>query len=85
MADVALALGLPVLLVVGIRLGALSHALLTTEAIGRSGLTLAGWVANPMDPAFADEAGYVESLDRLLPAPRMVIPGMGLRSVPAAG
>lgn len=85
MADVARALGLPVLLVVGIRLGALNHALLTTEAIRRSGLKLAGWVANPIDRAFADEAGYVETLERLLPAPRVVIPGMGLRSVPAAG
>lgn len=85
MADVARALGLPVLLVVGIRLGALSHALLTAEAIGRSGLKFAGWVANPIDPSFADEAGYIETLERLLSAPRVVIPGMGLRSVPAAG
>lgn len=85
MADVARALDLPVLLVVGIRLGALNHALLTAEAIGRSGLKLAGWVANPIDPAFPDEAAYVETLERLLPAPRVVIPGMGLRSVPAAG
>jgi dethiobiotin synthetase len=85
MADVARALDLPVLLVVGIRLGALNHALLTAEAIGRSGLNLAGWVANPMDPAFTDEAAYAGSLERLLSAPRVVIPGMGLRSVPAAG
>jgi dethiobiotin synthetase len=71
MADVAGALGLPVLLVVGIRLGALNHALLTADAIDRSGLRLAGWVANPIDPQFADAADYVETLSRWLPAPRM--------------
>lgn len=45
-ADMAVMLGLPVILVVGIRLGCLSHALLATEAIARRGLVLAGWVAN---------------------------------------
>lgn len=45
-ADMAVMLGLPVILVVGIRLGCLSHALLTAEAIARRGLLLAGWVAN---------------------------------------
>src|SRR5690606_33839648 len=54
MEDVALALRLPVLLVVGIRLGALSHALLTAEAIRRSGLRIAGWAANCLDPAFSE-------------------------------
>ncbi len=69
MADLAVALGLPVLLVVGIRLGCLNHALLTAEAIRASGLTLAGWVANRIDPAFADYDDYVESLVARLPAP----------------
>ncbi|MBV8259993.1 MAG: dethiobiotin synthase [Paraburkholderia sp.] len=50
-ADLAVALGLPVVLVVGIRLGCISHALLTAEAIAARGLTLAGWVANRIDPA----------------------------------
>jgi dethiobiotin synthetase len=45
-ADLAAALGLPVLLVVGMRLGCINHALLTVEAIGARGLTLAGWYAN---------------------------------------
>jgi dethiobiotin synthetase len=56
-ADLAIALNLPVLLVVGIRLGCISHALLTAEAIAARGLVLAGWVANRIDPAmtFADE------------------------------
>jgi len=56
-ADLAQALALPVVLVVGLRLGCLSHALLTAEAIRARGLTLAGWVANRVDPEMeaADE------------------------------
>jgi dethiobiotin synthetase len=50
MADVARALGAPVLLVVGLKLGCLSHARLTWEAIRSSGLPLAGWVASEVDP-----------------------------------
>ncbi|KVG26237.1 dethiobiotin synthase [Burkholderia ubonensis] len=57
MADLAVALGVPVVLVVGVRLGCISHALLTADAIRQRGLTLAGWVANHVDPAmsFQDE------------------------------
>jgi dethiobiotin synthetase len=56
-ADLAEALNLPVVLVVGMRLGCISHALLTAEAIAARGLPIAGWVANRVDPAmlFADE------------------------------
>lgn len=56
-ADLARALDLPVLLVVGVRLGCINHALLTADAIAARGLTLAGWVANIADPAmrFTDE------------------------------
>jgi dethiobiotin synthetase len=56
-ADLALALGCPIVLVVGVRLGCINHALLTAEAIAARGLRLAGWVANIVDPAmrFADE------------------------------
>ncbi|EEA01373.1 dethiobiotin synthase [Burkholderia sp. H160] len=56
-ADLAVALKLPVVLVVGMRLGCISHALLTAEAIAARGLTLAGWVANRIDPnmTFPDE------------------------------
>ncbi|HXC58517.1 MAG TPA: dethiobiotin synthase [Steroidobacteraceae bacterium] len=71
MQDLALALGLPVLLVVGVRLGCISHALLTAAAIARSGLPLAGWIANPIDPDFADHAEYVESLALRLPVPQL--------------
>jgi dethiobiotin synthetase len=51
MADVARALGLPVLLVVGLRLGCLNHALLTHAAILADGLSFAGWIGNEIDPA----------------------------------
>lgn len=56
-ADLAQALALPVVLVVGLRLGCLNHALLTAEAIRARGLALAGWVANRIDPEMdaADE------------------------------
>jgi dethiobiotin synthetase len=50
LSDLAIALKLPVILVVGVRLGCISHALLTAEAIARDGLQLAGWVANIIDP-----------------------------------
>ena len=51
MLDVARALGLPVVLVVGVRLGCLHHALAAELAIRMRGLELAGWVANRIDPA----------------------------------
>jgi dethiobiotin synthetase len=68
-ADLAAQLNLPVILVVGLRLGCISHALLTVEAIVRRGLVLAGWVANEVDPAmrFADE--NMEALAQRIPAP----------------
>jgi dethiobiotin synthetase len=49
-ADMAYALNLPVILVVGMRLGCLNHALITAKIIQASGLKLAGWVANQIDP-----------------------------------
>lgn len=57
MADLAEQLGLPIILVVGIRLGCINHALLTAAAIRAQGLPLAGWIANRVDPdcARADE------------------------------
>jgi dethiobiotin synthetase len=56
-ADLAVALALPVVLVVGMRLGCINHALLTADAIAARGLRLIGWVANVVDPAmrFLDE------------------------------
>ena len=49
LADLANSLNLKIILVVGMRLGCLNHALLTAEAIARDGLHLAGWVANQLD------------------------------------
>ena len=62
-------LGLPVILVVGLRLGCLNHALLTQEAIEAEGLELAGWVANRIDPAMARAEENVAALKRRLRAP----------------
>ena len=69
MADLAAALGLPVLLVVGLRLGCLNHALLTAESIGRRGCRLAGWVGNVVDPRMAAFDENVATLRARLPAP----------------
>ena len=69
MADVARALGLPVVLVVGIRLGCLNHALLTAAAIRDSGSMLAGWVANRIDPDCGNADDIVVALTQRLPAP----------------
>lgn len=68
-ADLAEQLALPVVLVVGLRLGCISHALLTVEAILSRGLKLVGWVANETqaDMAFADE--NVIALEQRIPAP----------------
>lgn len=68
-ADLAQALGLPVLLVVGLRLGCLNHALLTAEAIRARGLTLAGWVANRIDPQMAAADDNIATLAERLQAP----------------
>jgi dethiobiotin synthetase len=74
MQDVAVALRLPVLLVVGLRLGCLSHALLTAHAVQMSGLDLAGWIANPVDPAFGEGEAFTRALEERLPAPRVMLP-----------
>ncbi len=62
-------LNLPVILVVGLRLGCLNHAILTTEAILKDGLRLAGWVANRIDPDMAAVEDNIATLTSLLPAP----------------
>jgi dethiobiotin synthetase len=63
------ALGLPVILVVGVRLGCINHALLSAEAIARDGLALVGWVANIIDPATSRLDDNLATLAELLPAP----------------
>ena len=52
-ADLAVQLGLPVILVVGLRLGCINHTLLTVEAVRARGLRLAGWIANQVDAKMA--------------------------------
>jgi dethiobiotin synthetase len=68
-ARLAAALALPVVLVVGMRLGCLNHALLTAEAIEARGLALAGWVANHVDPGMAVADENVRALEALIAAP----------------
>ena len=68
-ADLAQALALPVVLVVGLRLGCLSHALLTAEAIQARGLGLAGWVANRIDPTLQAQADNITWLQHRLAVP----------------
>jgi dethiobiotin synthetase len=68
-ADMSVLLGLPVILVVGMRLGCLNHALLTAEAIASRGLVLAGWVANHIDPDMAAVEDNLAALRQRLPAP----------------
>lgn len=75
LADVARELALPVLLVVGIRLGCINHALLTAEAIRHDGLRLAGWVANAIDPQMEAQQENIDTLRERLAAPLLgVVP-----------
>jgi len=74
MLDIAAALSLPVLLVVGMRLGCLNHALLTALAVQRRGLALAGWVANALPPRMALLEHNVDTLtERLGLAPIAIV------------
>ena len=68
-ADLAVALALPVILVVGLRLGCINHALLTAEAIAARGLTLAGWVANRIDPDMVRVEDNIAALRQRIVAP----------------
>ncbi|MHB1280063.1 MAG: dethiobiotin synthase [Acidithiobacillus sp.] len=72
-ADLAQRLGLPIIMVVGMRLGCLNHALLTAQAIQSKGLQLVGWVANRIDPAMAVFDENVLALEKRLPAPLLGI------------
>ena len=69
LSDLAKKLDLPVILVVGVRLGCISHALLTAEAITRDGLQLEGWVANIIGPKTARLEENLATLAERLPAP----------------
>jgi dethiobiotin synthetase len=69
LADLAVKLKLPIMLVVGMRLGCINHALLTVEAIRARGLTLAGWVANRIDPDMPMFDENLASLRQRIEAP----------------
>jgi dethiobiotin synthetase len=71
MLDIALALSLPVVLVVALRLGCLNHALLSAHAIRSRGVAFAGWVANFVEPMLPRADANVTALEERLPAPRI--------------
>jgi dethiobiotin synthetase len=71
LADVAQALNLPVILVVGMRLGCINHALLTVAALEQHGLKLAGWIANQIDPQLLNFDENLYSLRQRIDAPCM--------------
>ncbi len=86
MADVAEKLALPVLLVVGLRLGCLNHALLTRDAVRARGLRFAGWIANKLQSEMPLANANVDTLStRFGMAPLAVVPmGTDPRSEPSA-
>ncbi|MGB4812066.1 MAG: dethiobiotin synthase [Methylophilaceae bacterium] len=69
LADVAVALNISIILVVGVKLGCINHALLTVEAIQARGLNLVGWVANQIDPELAEFEENIASLKQRISAP----------------
>lgn len=74
-ADIPARLGLPVVLVVGLRLGCINHALLAMEALRSRRLHCAGWVANAIEPAMARRAQNIEALHSRIAAPLLGVVG----------
>ncbi|AIJ10176.1 MULTISPECIES: dethiobiotin synthase [Edwardsiella] len=62
---------LPVILVVGIKLGCISHAILTAQAIINDGLPFVGWIANRINPGLSHYAETIDALRQKLPAPQL--------------
>ena len=60
---------LPVILVVGVKLGCINHAMLTAQAVQQAGLRLAGWIANDVVTPGKRHHEYLTTLKRVLPAP----------------
>ena len=75
LADLALSLGTPVILVVGIRLGCINHALLSIQAIQSKGLKIAGWVANSLSPDMEAEKNNLEFLTQAMQNARVPLLG----------
>ncbi|ABZ77031.1 dethiobiotin synthase [Shewanella halifaxensis HAW-EB4] len=69
LSEVVQSMNLPVILVVGMKLGCLNHALLTAEAIKADGLNLVGWVANQVDPDMANQEENLAALKEMMSAP----------------
>lgn len=85
LAEIPRRLDLGVILVVGVRLGCLNHALLSAEAIRADGCRLIGWVANMISPEDPRSAAQVDTLRHCLPAPLLgVLPWMGAEAPDAA-
>lgn len=82
-ADLVRLLSLPVVLVVGMRLGCLNHALLAAESISSRGLRLAGWVANRLDPDMMRFEANLDSLQQRLDAPLLGVVAHAPRPDPA--
>ena len=82
-ADLAMRLGLPVVLVVGMRLGCLNHALLTRRQIEACGLSCAGWVANCIFPDMPHLDGNIRALEQRLTCPLLGVVPFRLDPVPA--
>ena len=72
-ADLAIALDLPIILVVGMRLGCLNHALLTVKVLADCGLTCAGWVANILDPDMDAIQENIQALQKRISAPMLCV------------
>lgn len=73
MADLAIALGLPTILVVGLRLGCINHSLLTVEAIKARGLALHGWVANHIDVEMEVQKENIQTIAKQLGVGAMLV------------
>ncbi len=71
-ADLAASLKLPIVLVVGVKLGCINHAILTAEAIKASGLSFLGWVANVLDPLMYDPDGNISYLESKIDSPLLM-------------
>ncbi|NOX43305.1 MAG: dethiobiotin synthase [Gammaproteobacteria bacterium] len=69
MADMAKAFELPVILVVGMKLGCLNHAILTVDSMLNKEIEIAGWVANSLNPYFEEQLANTDTLKSLLPTP----------------
>jgi dethiobiotin synthetase len=83
--DIARQWQLPVILVIGLRLGCLNHALLSARAILADGCRLLGWIGNAIDPALEAPEENIATLRELLPAPCLGVLPHGVSPAQAAG